>query len=119
MMAFIDPRISDMQAGFRKDRGCRDNIFILISAILHLLDQSADTARTLGIITYIDFTAAFDSILHSYLLNALREYGVPMKYCRLVQAIYNSAKVRVKIQEVSRSKKYSRPVSIKRGVIQG
>ena len=119
MMAFIDPRISDMQAGFRKYRGCRDNIFILRSAILHLLDQSADTARTLGIITYIDFTAAFDSILHSYLLNALREYGVPMKYCRLVQAIYNSAKVRVKIQEVSGSKKYSRPVSIKRGVIQG
>ena len=119
MMAFIDPRISDMQAGFRKDRGCRDNIYILISAILHLLDQSADTARTLGIITYIDFTAAFDSILHSYLLNALKEYNVPLKYCRLVQAIYKSAKVRVKIQEISGSKKYSRPISIKRGVIQG
>ena len=41
-----------------------------------------------------------------------------MKYFRL-QAICNSTKVRVKIQEVSRSKKYSRPVSIKRDVIQG
>ena len=119
MLPFIEPRISDMQAGFRKDRGCRDNIFILTSTIQHLLDQSSETARSLGIITYIDFTAAFDSILHSYLLNALKEYNVPSKYCRLVQAIYNSAKVRVKLQETSGNKIYSRPISIKRGVIQG
>ena len=119
MLPFIEPRISDMQSGFRKDRGCRDNIFILTSAIQHLLDQSSETARSLGIITYIDFTAAFDSILHSYLLNALKEYNVPAKYCRLVQAIYNSAKVRVKLQETGGNKAYSRPISIKRGVIQG
>ena len=42
-----------------------------------------------------------------------------MKYCRLVQAIYKSAKVRVKIQELGGIKKYSRPININRGVIQG
>ena len=43
---------------------------------------------------------------------------MPLKYCRLVKDIYKSAKVRVKIQEISGNKKYSRPISIKRGVIQ-
>ena len=79
MLPYFEPKISDTQAGFRKDRGCRDNVVILVSAIQHLLDQSSDTAKTLGIVTYIDFTAAFDSVLHSYLLNALKEYGVPLK----------------------------------------
>ena len=53
MLPYIEPKISDTQAGFRKDRGCRDNVVILVSAIQHLLDQSSDTAKTLGIITYI------------------------------------------------------------------
>ena len=62
--------------------------------IQHLLKEAGDDARTQGIITYIDFTAAFDSILHSYLPKALKEYGVPLKYCRLVKAIYESASPR-------------------------
>ena len=86
-----------MQAGFRKGRGC----------------------RTLGIITYIDFTAAFDSILHSYLHNAIKSYGVPLMYCRLVRAIYDSAKVRVRIQEKNGKRMYSRNVDIRRSIIQG
>ena len=96
-----------------------DNVVILVSAIQHLLDQSCDTAKTLGIITYIDFTTAFDSVLHSYLLKALKEYGIPLKYCRLVQVIYESDKVRVRLQEINGQKSYSCPISIKRGFIQG
>ena len=53
------------------------------------------------------------------MLNALKEYGVPLKYCRLVRAIYDSAKVRVRLQEINGHKSYSRPISIKRGFIQG
>ena len=119
MLPFITPKISDMQAGFRKERGCRDNILILVTAIRHILMSSDDDIKSQGIITYIDFTAAFDSISHSYLLNALQSYGVPAKYCRLIQAIYNSAAVRVRIQGRDGSKNYSRNVSVKRGVIQG
>ena len=74
--------------------------------------------RSRGIVTYIDFTAAFDSILHSYLLNALVQYGVPYKYCRLIKAIYDSAKVRVRLQEPGGTKSYSSNVSVNRGVIQ-
>ena len=115
----MTPKLTDMLAGFRKDRGCRDNILILTSVIDYLLRTAEDSARSQGILTYIDFTAAFDSILHSYLLNALKSYGVPLKYCRLVKAIYESAQVRVRIQEKSGAKSYSRNIIIIRGVIQG
>ena len=49
-----------------------------------------------GIITYIDFVAAFDSIYHSYILKSLKQYNVPLKYVRLVAAIYQNASVRVR-----------------------
>ena len=117
-MPFITPKLSDTQAGFRKGRGCRDNVFILVTTIQHL--QSAETeAQSRGIITYIDFMAAFDSILHSYLFNALKQYGVPPKYYRLVQCVYKSAKARVRLQEPGGNRSYSRSREIRRGVIQG
>lgn len=119
ILPYISPKLSDMQAGFRKSRGCRDNILILIMTIQHLLKEAEDDARSQGIITYIDFTAAFDSILHSYLLGALKQYGVPLKYCRLVKAIYDSAKVRVRLQSQGGNKSYSRSIPVNRGVIQG
>ena len=107
-----------MQAGFRKGRGCRDNILILTLAINHLL-KNASKDTTAGIITYIDFVAAFDSINHSYMLESLKRYGVPLKYIRLVRAIYTSIAVRVRMQEVGGTRSYSRPVAIRRGAIQG
>ena len=109
IMPFITPKLSDTQAGFRKGRGCRDNVFILVTTIQHL--QSAETeAQSRGIITYIDFTAAFDSILHSYLFNALKQYGVPPKYCRLVQCVYKSAKAIVRLQDPGGNRSHSRSI---------
>ena len=75
MTTYIDPKLSDMQAGFRSARGCRDNILILTMAKQHLNDEIRNH-ETRSVITYIDLTAAFDSILHSYMLKALIDYGV-------------------------------------------
>ena len=118
ILPYITPLLSDMQAGFRKNRGCRDNITILVTVINHLL-KTAEQEVSQCVMTYIDFTAAFDSIKHSYLISALKEYNVPLKYCRLVKLIYDSAAMRVRIQEVGGKKSYSRNINIRRGVIQG
>ena len=64
-----------------------------------LLEEAEDVTRSAAVITYIDFTAAFDSISHQYLSKALHEYGVPLKHCILVKVIYDSAKVRARLQE--------------------
>ena len=92
---------------------------MLMMLIDKLLEEAEDETRSAAVITYIDFTAAFDSISHQYLLKALHEYGVPLKYCRLVKAIYDSAKVRVRLQEPGGEKTYSRNINVRRGVIQG
>ena len=73
ILPFITPKLSDMQAGFRKGRGCRDNITILVMTVSHLL-KSAEKDAVQGIIPYIDFTAAFAYISHSYLIGELKEY---------------------------------------------
>ena len=118
ILPFITPKLSEMQAGFRKGRGCRDNILILVMTVHHLL-KSAEQGISKGVIAYIDFTAAFDSISHSFLLQSLRDYEVPPKYCRLVQAIYHSAAVKVRLQEPGGRRTYSRNINVRRGVIQG
>ena len=118
ILPFITPKLSEMQAGFRKGRGCRDNILILVMTVHHLL-KSAEQGISKGVIAYIDFTAAFDTISHSFLLQSLRDYEVPPKYCRLVQAIYQSAAVKVRLQEPGGHRTYSRKVNVRRGVIQG
>jgi adenylate kinase family enzyme len=119
ILPYITPLLSDNQAGFRKGRGCRDNMVILMQLIEKLLEDGEDEAISRGLITYIDFTAAFDSIIHSYLFDALVQYGVPLKYCRLIKMIYVSALVRVRLQEPGGEKSYSRNVAVNRGVIQG
>ena len=120
IVPYIEPKLSDMQSGFRKNRGCRDNILILAMSIHHLLESAEEkSAKRAGIITYIDFVAAFDSIKHSYLLTALKQYGVPLKYRRLIQAIYNHAAVKVRLQEAGGVQSFSRDIPIRRGALQG
>ena len=119
IIPYIDPKLSQMQAGFGKSRGCRDNVLILVLAINKLLEKAENRLRSLAIITYIDFVAAFDSVYHSYLLESLKKFGVPLKYCRIIRAIYQSAAVKVRIQEVGGNRNYSRCIPIRRGVLQG
>ena len=44
---------------------------------------------------------------------------MPLKYCRLVRAIYRSAEIQVRLQDRSGNRSYSRNVSASRGAIQG
>ena len=119
IVPYIEPRLSDMQAGFRSGRGCRDNILILMMSIQHLLRDKTAEDESAGVITYIEFVAAFDSINHSYMFESLKLYGVPLKYIRLVNSIYCNAAVRVRHQGIGGCREYSRAIPIRRGAIQG
>ena len=66
--------LSDWQAGFRPERGCRDNILLL-----HVLfDQIINDGSTL-FVTYIDYSAAFDSISHKFLDKSLTKTDASRK----------------------------------------
>jgi hypothetical protein len=101
-----------MQTGFYKSRVYRANIPILMTVIRYLLDAAKDKLQTQAVIYYIDFTAAFDIISHPFLLKMLGEYGVPMKYIKLVKAIYEEASVHVRLHEPSGQKVYSCSIPI-------
>ena len=60
----------DVQAGFRKGRGTRDQI-----ANIHwIMEKARDFQKNF---CFIDYTKAFDWVDHNKLWNILKEMGVP------------------------------------------
>ena len=72
-----------------------------------------------ALITFIDYTAAFDSLSHLFLDESLSEANVSPKVWRIIQAIYSSASGVVQIRDASGENVFSGPFSIDRGAIQG
>ena len=57
-----DAFLKDWQAGFRAKRGCRDNAMILRTICQRMLSLGKKIA-----ITFIDYSAAFDTVSHKFL----------------------------------------------------
>ena len=64
-----------------------------MSEVLHAGEEA--------VVTFIDYTAAFDSLSHRFLDEALAEANVSPKVRRIIQAIYSSASGVVRIREAS------------------
>ena len=82
----IDSRIKEGQEGFQNGRGCRDKLFVLRAAINYALKKKINAE-----IVFIDFTQAFDTVSHEFLQIALRDHGIPEKFCKLIEVIYSNA----------------------------
>ena len=72
-----------------------------------------------AVVTFIDYTAAFDSISHRFLDESLAEANVQPKVRRMIRAIYSCATGAVRVQGASGEYVYSEPFDIRRGAIQG
>ena len=81
----------EAQAGFRKNMGTVDNIFILNCLITHCLNKNERLYCA-----FIDFTKAFDFIVRDVLWYKLLKVGVGGKMLDIVKSIYNMVKSRVK-----------------------
>ena len=100
----------DSQSGFRAGRSCADQISIMRA----LMRRALSTDRTLYV-ALLDFAQAFDTFDLRYIDESLKCHKVPLKLCRLVHALYNGAKSRVKGSKGSRSRWFP----LRRGVRQG
>ena len=69
-------------------------------------------------VTYIDFTAAFDSTSHKYLDGALKRAGASRKKRALFRVIYEAAAGTARVLGINGEHKYSHTFEIQRGVIQ-
>ena len=81
----------DVQAGFRKGRGTRDQI----ANILWIIEKAREFQK--NIYPYlIDYTKAFDGVYHDKLWKAPREMGIPDHLTCLLRDLYSSPEARVR-----------------------
>jgi len=114
MQSALEERLPDSQAGFRKARGCRDNVLILKIIINEIVKANQE-----AVVTFIDYTAAFDSVSHRFLDESLAEAMVAPKVRRMIRAVYSCATGAVRLQRASGEHLCSERFEIRRGVIQG
>ena len=114
LMAVLEDRLPDTQAGFRPARGCRDNVCALRWFINMVLREGRQ-----AVVTFIDYSAAFDTESHLFLDSALAETGISSKVRRIVQSIFAAATGVVRIRQQDGGVAMSEPFNIERGVLQG
>ena len=73
--------LSDVQAGYRKGRGTRDQI-----AKIHWIIEKARKFQKN--ICFIDYTKAFDYVDHNKLWKILKEMGIPDHLTCLLRNLY-------------------------------
>ena len=79
----IDKKLREEQAGFRKGRGCIDQIFTIRNIIEQCLEWNSPLY-----INFIDFQKAFDSLHRDTLWKILQLYGVPDKLITVIKLFY-------------------------------
>ena len=104
--------LSDWQAGFRPERGCRDNILLLRILIDQVINDDSKIC-----ITYIDYSAAFDSISHKFLDRSLANAGASRKTRAMFRAIYAAAEGTARVNGLQGNHIYSATFKVRRGVI--
>ena len=75
--------LPDVQAGFRKGRGTRDQI-----AIIHWIIEKAREFQENIYFCFIDYAKAFDCVDHNKLWKILKEMGVPDHLTCLLRSLY-------------------------------
>ena len=103
---------SDYQAGFRKLRGCRDNILLL-----RVLYDQVINGDGKCVVTYIDYKAAFDSVAHKFLDLSLASAKASRKSRAIFRAIYAVASGVAKVKGTDGKIVFSRRFNIGRGVV--
>ena len=72
LQQYVNHELPDVQAGFRKDRGTRDQIV----NILWIIGKAREFQKNIYF-RFIDYAKAFDCVDHSKLWKILKEMGIP------------------------------------------
>ena len=72
LQKYMNGELPDVQAGFRKGRGARDQI-----ANIHWLIEKAREFQKTIFLCFIDYTKDFDSVYHKNVWKILQEMGIP------------------------------------------
>ena len=101
--------LPDIQAGFRKGRGTRDQI-----ANIHWIVEKAREFQKNIYFCFIDYTKAFDCVDHNILWKILKEMGIPDHLTCLLRNLYAGQEETVRTKHGT-----SEWFQIGKGILQG
>ena len=81
----VDKVLRAEQSGFRKGRGCVDQVFTL-----GLIIEKSLRCQTSLVLSFIDYEQAFDSVDRRALAKVLSLCGIPDKYIKVICAMYEN-----------------------------
>ena len=90
----IEPRLRYNQNGFRPGRGTREQILALRRII-----EEAINFQLPCVISFIDFSKAFDCIFRSHLPKILASYGFPITIIKAIMSLYMNTKAKIMTPE--------------------
>ena len=83
LQPYVIHELADVQAGFRKGRGTRDQI----ANILWIVEKAREFEKNIYF-SFIDYAKAFDCVDHNKLWKILRETGIPDHLICLLRNLY-------------------------------
>ena len=81
LQQYVNQELPDVQAGFRKGRGTRDQI----ANICWIIEKAREFQKN---ICFIDYAKAFDCVHHNKLWTILQEMGIPDHLTCLLRNLY-------------------------------
>ena len=88
---FVNSELPDVQSGFRKGRGTRDQI----ANICWILEKAREFQKNMYF-CFIDYAQAYDCVDHNKLLKILKEMGIPDHLTCLLRNLYAGQEVTVR-----------------------
>ena len=92
LQQYVNRELSDVQAGFRKGRGIRDQI-----TNIHWIIEKAKEFQKNIYFCFIDFAKAFGCVDHNKLWKILKEMGIPDHLTCLLRNLYAAQEATVGI----------------------
>ena len=83
LQQYVNCELPNVQAGFRKGRGTRDQI----ANILWIIEKSREFQKNIYL-GFIEYAKAFDCVDHNKLLKILKERGIPDHLTCLLRNLY-------------------------------
>ena len=83
LQQYVNRELPDIQAGFRKGRGTRDQV-----ANIHCIIKKAREFQKNICFCFIDYAKAFDCVDHNKLLKIMEEMGIPDHLTSLLRNLY-------------------------------
>ena len=95
LQQYVNHELPDVQAGFRKGRGTRDQIV----NICWIIEKAREFQKNIYF-CFIDYAKAFDCVDHNNLWKILKEMGIPDHLTCLLKNLYAGQEATIRIRLV-------------------